>query len=306
MKKKLTVTIGIPAYNEEQNISHLLVRLLKQKTKRVVLQSLIVVSDGSTDSTAQTVRSFKDKRIRLIQKNKRAGKAGVNNNIVQLTDTDILVMLDADVLPENDLFLEAICKPLVEDKHVGLVGGKIHPMHPCSFFERIIAYSHIFKRILFKHINSGDTIYLCHGRARAFSKALYEKIHWPSACPEDAYSYLSCKQHGFAFVYQSKACVLFRAPATLFDHAKQSLRFVAGKKVLATHFPSEAVYASYRIPKWSFFSTGIQFFLRAPATCIVYCLIQLYTRFVFQRIFYSETYDTAQSTKRLVSWRKGF
>ena len=51
MRKKLTVTIGIPAYNEEANVRNLLVSLLAQKETNFKLQEIIVVSDGSTDKT---------------------------------------------------------------------------------------------------------------------------------------------------------------------------------------------------------------------------------------------------------------
>jgi glycosyltransferase involved in cell wall biosynthesis len=48
MKKNMTVTIGIPAYNEAANITSLLMALLAQNTPNFKLESIIVASDGST------------------------------------------------------------------------------------------------------------------------------------------------------------------------------------------------------------------------------------------------------------------
>lgn len=306
MKKRITVTVGIPVYNEEQNIGHLLVNILKQKTKDIVLKKILVISDGSTDVTESIVYSFKDKRIHLISHKVRKGKTSIDNEIVTLAETDILVMLDGDILLKGDNFLQAICEPILKDSRIGLVGGKIHPSQPNSFFERIIAYSHIVKRHLFKQLQSGNTIYLCHGRARAFAKDLYKTMKWPLVCPEDAYSYLYCKSQGFSFAYEKRACVLFRAPTNFVDHAKQSKRFVAGKDMLKKYFPEEMISSSYSIPKGVLVKTSLQFFLRAPISCLMYCLIQFYVRFLFHNVSYTRTYDTSRSTKRLVSWSKHF
>ena len=55
-RKKLTVTIGIPAYNEQENISCLLRSIIKQKAWSYRLQSVVVVCDGSTDGTLGKAR----------------------------------------------------------------------------------------------------------------------------------------------------------------------------------------------------------------------------------------------------------
>lgn len=47
--KKLSVSVGIPAYNEEQNIASLIFGILKQKVNNITLKEIIVISDGSTD-----------------------------------------------------------------------------------------------------------------------------------------------------------------------------------------------------------------------------------------------------------------
>lgn len=303
-QKKYTVNIGIPAYNEEKNIGHLLSRILIQKVKSVVLEKIIVVSDGSTDATESIVSSFKDDRIRFINHKERRGKTSLDNELVKLATADILVMLDADVLPLANNFLEVLCRPIINDHKVGLVGGRVHPAKPQSFFERVIAYSHIVKRHLFRQINDGDTIYLCHGRVRAFSKPVYKTIRWPLTCPEDAYSYLHCKNQGYAFYYQKKASVLFRAPTNLVDHARQSKRFVSGKAILRKYFSEEIVDSSYHLPGGKMLMSSFQFFLRAPISFLVYFLIQIYVRFIFEKVSYARMYDTSKSTKRLVSWSK--
>jgi len=55
MKKLITVSIGIPAYNEEANIGKLLSSLIKQKEAGFIIKEIIVVSDQSTDKTDEIV-----------------------------------------------------------------------------------------------------------------------------------------------------------------------------------------------------------------------------------------------------------
>jgi glycosyltransferase involved in cell wall biosynthesis len=66
---KISVSIGIPAYNEEKNIGRLLTAILNQKTYNVEIDQIVVVSSGSTDKTDTIVEDFtrKDSRIVLIR-----------------------------------------------------------------------------------------------------------------------------------------------------------------------------------------------------------------------------------------------
>ena len=67
-KSKQTVTIGIPAHNEAENISYLLRSILRQKQRNYKLEKIIVVCDGCTDNTEDKVKQFakKHKIVELI------------------------------------------------------------------------------------------------------------------------------------------------------------------------------------------------------------------------------------------------
>src|SRR3989344_3457572 len=95
---KTTITIGIPAYNEEGNIGQLLTSLAKQEFTHVVLSEIIVFSDASTDKTVSIIKNLPMKRVHVIDGNKRRGKSNAMNKIIKATASDILVLLDADIL----------------------------------------------------------------------------------------------------------------------------------------------------------------------------------------------------------------
>lgn len=302
MKSIKTLTIGIPAYNEESNISVLLESLLDQKLKGAILTQIFVVSDGSTDHTVQVAKKIKSKKIVIIQRKKRQGLNATQNFIAKKTKSDYLVLLDADVLPKNDSFLQQIYQSFKKSISIGIVGVKIEPLKPSTVLERILVSSHYFKESMYKKIKKQDNIYLCHGRARGFSKAFYSKVRWPVNVPEDAYSYLFCKQLGMKFVYNKNAVVYFRTPSTIEDQVKQSKRFTNGVKQLALSFPGETVDREFSIPTSVVMSSILKFIMYQPLTALTYIGVLLYIHiFTKNRTQALSSYDASSTTKRLIN-----
>ena len=54
----MDVSVGIMAFNEEKNMGRLLKALLSQELKKVRIEEIIVVSDGSTDKTNEIVKEL--------------------------------------------------------------------------------------------------------------------------------------------------------------------------------------------------------------------------------------------------------
>src|SRR5690349_19774683 len=103
--KKLTLTIGIPAYNEEKNIAALLRNILDQEIpNNIIAKNIIVISDGSTDNTIINAKQVKNKIVKIIDVNKRQGIAESQNKLIKMCNTDILVILNADIMPEGKEF----------------------------------------------------------------------------------------------------------------------------------------------------------------------------------------------------------
>lgn len=276
--KLTTISIGIPVYNEEGNIKKLLQSLLSQEVSSGVVIEVIVVADCPYDNTVSEVKSVNSRLVNLVELKKRQGVANAQNVIVEKAQGDILVMLDGDVLPHNEHFIEEIIKPIMKDSKVGLVSGEIYFTKPESFIEKTITVGHIFRNKVFLKINNADNIYLCHGCARAFSRDFYKKIKWPDKFAEDAYSYLFCKMSGFKFMFTDKAIVLLKSPAILKDHLKQSIRFTTGKKGLAEIFSSEVIKKAYKVPFNLVLTQLLVGILKNPITLTSYMLITLYSR----------------------------
>lgn len=112
--EKMSVSIGIPAYNEESNIKYLLESILKQKPLSYYLKEIIVLSDGSTDKTEYIVKKMIHQYpvIKLINDGKRLGHTGRLNQLYKLNTSDILIQVDADVQLAHYLSIENMIKKI--------------------------------------------------------------------------------------------------------------------------------------------------------------------------------------------------
>lgn len=108
-----TISVLIPARNEEQNIGFLLGQLLKQ-TYRV--NEILVYDDQSTDQTAAIVAKFskKHQQIKLINGlSLPGGWLGKNHAcyyLAQQASGDYFLFLDADVIPKPSLIAGALAR----------------------------------------------------------------------------------------------------------------------------------------------------------------------------------------------------
>ncbi len=110
---KPTVSIGIPAFNEGNNIGFLIQELLDQTTQDYELKSIVVASDASTDNTDSVVQSFNNEKVKLIPNAVRQGQAAKQNQIIEACETDILVLLNGDILLEGKDFIGNLVRPII-------------------------------------------------------------------------------------------------------------------------------------------------------------------------------------------------
>lgn len=275
MSNIYTVTIGIPAYNEEANIALLLQTLLKLNYRKTRLQRIVVVSDGSTDETVKRIKSVRSRLIRTITLQKRRGQAYAQNKIINLCRSDILVLLNADISITDTTFVDTLVRPIIQDNQIGLVSAPVTPLKPLGLLDKVLNFSVIFKYALYSSVRNGKNVFSCHGRVRAFSKKLYKNFRFPTIVTEDAYSYFFCLTEGFKFEFQPDTTVYFRSPTSLRDHLKQSKRFFLSRHDLSAYFSKELIREEYAIPPYLLAKTIINYFLKNPFYMTFYCFIVL-------------------------------
>ncbi len=73
------ITVLMPAYNAEKNIAEAISSVLNQTFSEF---ELVIVNDGSTDSTEQIIRSFTDPRIRLFSQENKGVASALNTGLI--------------------------------------------------------------------------------------------------------------------------------------------------------------------------------------------------------------------------------
>jgi len=86
------ISVVIPLYNKETYIDRAINSVLNQTFQEF---EMIIVNDGSTDKSAEVVKSFTDPRIRLIQQ-ENAGVSAARNRGIEEAKADLIAFLDSD------------------------------------------------------------------------------------------------------------------------------------------------------------------------------------------------------------------
>jgi glycosyltransferase involved in cell wall biosynthesis len=115
------VSILMPVYNGEQYLRQAIDSTLKQTYP---LWELVVVDDGSTDSTSTIVQSYSDPRIRYTYQENR-GQAAALNHGLELARGEFITTLDADDwLDADSLQNRVVC--LLAHLEIGVAYGDGH------------------------------------------------------------------------------------------------------------------------------------------------------------------------------------
>jgi len=102
------LTLIIPAYNEEENIEHVLDIVVRVKD----FQQIIVVDDGSTDTTYARMSKYPVESIRF--ENNR-GKGAAIWAGVQSARFPYVMLLDADLIGLKEGHLRELIRPVLEE-----------------------------------------------------------------------------------------------------------------------------------------------------------------------------------------------
>ena len=246
---KPTVTIGIPAYNEADNLDRLLPNLLSQTQSAFRLNQIVVISDKSTDSIRSLSHKYKHQPVRFIFGHTRLGKPARINQLFSTSETDLVVVLDADIKLAHCSALDQLLQAYQPKREI-LFSGSVKPLPPQSLIEQI-AFAGIQIWELAKIITPGAQMYFCDGSFRAFSKLLYKKMVFPNTSADDAYSYIYCLQHGWQFVFEPQALANYRLPANVRDYWMQQRRYLTSPLVQSFHFSKQEVEMYFSIT-WAY------------------------------------------------------
>ncbi|MEE9489104.1 MAG: glycosyltransferase, partial [Thermoplasmata archaeon] len=203
----------------------------------------------STDSTDDIVSRYiqSDERVKLIRKPKRTGKNDSIKVVVSLTQSDALVLLDADVRLGSENVLEHWLRPIYDGRAV-LVGANVIPVNPVSCLSPA-TLARYFDWLLEDEARRRKpaSYWGVYGRAFAMSKDFYRNLVLPSAHADDLFIYYSCKRSGQRRAFAKDAIVYFQAPKSIKDFVCQYSRFAHYTEKVRKEFGKELVDDDMRV-----------------------------------------------------------
>ena len=123
-EEKIKLSIIIPAYNEEKNISRTLLDIYSSLKDKGLVYEVILVDDGSEDDTVQEATKHKNlfKNFTIFQSKPNMGKGFVVRKGVFLSSGEFVLFMDADnstQVSEFDKFL-----PYLEAGYDAVIGSR--------------------------------------------------------------------------------------------------------------------------------------------------------------------------------------
>lgn len=221
------VAVIIPAYNEG---------LVVCRTIKTALDSdypnlrVIVVDDGSTDNTAEVVRSAygHDPRVKLIRK-ENGGKASALNAGIAEAGTEVIVSIDADTVVSPDAVRLLVRH--FSDPKVGAVAGNIkvgNRTNPLTIWQSLeYITSQNFERRAFGALDSVPVIPGALGAWRT-SAVLDVGGYETNTLAEDTDLTFKIRLHGYHTRTENGALAFTEAPDGVRSLAKQRFRWSFG------------------------------------------------------------------------------
>jgi glycosyltransferase involved in cell wall biosynthesis len=112
----METSVIVPTYNREPILVHCIDRLL---TQSIDDYEVIVIDDGSTDSTEKSLIKIEDSRLRYIRNEKRQGPTKARNRGIDSSKGELIIFVDSDVLVDENFISDHVNIHKNKDKLIG-------------------------------------------------------------------------------------------------------------------------------------------------------------------------------------------
>ena len=251
-----TIAIVVAAYNERRFIADKIRNALScdYPSDRV---RVIVVSDGSTNGTAEIARGIPDPRLTVLEIPERGGKAGALNRALEGLNSEIAVFTDANVLLSHSALRELV-RPFA-DPGVGCVSGNVElvaledgePLGEGAYMR--------YERFLYRRESDLGSMIGTDGALFACRAGLVAPL--PHGTILDDYLIgMRVIAQGYSIRYQPSAHGVERVPASVRQEFRRKVRIAAGAFQALPHLtfmarpwrrPREALFfISHKLLRW--------------------------------------------------------
>ena len=234
-------SVVIPAYNAEHTLPLTLRALSRQSIPREAYE-VIVVDDGSTDSTADIAARY---GARVIRQPNR-GPAAARNAGVQAARGHIVLFTDADCEPCRD-WIEKMVAPFQDPQVVGAKGVYLTRQRELMARFVQLEYEDRYDRMArFPQIDFVDTYSAAYRRQVFLANGGFSTI-FPTASVEDQEFSFRLAQKGYKMVFVPDARVFHQHDRTLWEYARRKF-YIGYYKALLTRWLPERLFHDTHTP----------------------------------------------------------
>jgi cellulose synthase/poly-beta-1,6-N-acetylglucosamine synthase-like glycosyltransferase len=165
------VTVIIPAYNEEEGIISTIKSVLEVDYPKDKME-VMVVDDGSKDSTYKKALSVKDSRLSVYTKS-NGGKATALNFGIKKAKGSLIVTMDADSTVAKDALIKMI--PFFSNQRIMCVSPSILVDKPRGILQRVQQIEYLLGVFLRRAFASVNALHITPGAFSAYRKDFFEK-----------------------------------------------------------------------------------------------------------------------------------
>jgi len=248
------VAVVIAAFNEEKHIVERVRNVLDQDYPADRL-TLLVGSDGSSDSTVEVARHAGNERVRIRAFARNRGKASVLNDLVSEVRHGVIVFSDANTSFEPDTIKHLVAR--FADAEVGAVCGELVLTLPAKARNEDHKYWQLERKL--KAAESDiDGLLGANGGVYAIRRELYEPLKHGTIC-DDFVIVMNVAAAGRRVVYEPKARAHEETPTDMAAEFWRRVRIGVGNYQIlfgypsfltSTNWPRRWTYVSHKVLRW--------------------------------------------------------
>lgn len=174
LKQKYSLSVLIPAYNEEDSIEGTVKSVLNSDYDTIL--EIIVINDGSTDNSLKIIKQLtkKYKKVKLLDK-PNSGKADSLNKALEIAKGEFIAVVDADSYPEKNAISSMMGFFNYED--TGAVTVRIFVKESDNFIRKMQSIEYKVIAFTRKLLGFLDSIYVTPGPLAIYRKSALIKIN---------------------------------------------------------------------------------------------------------------------------------
>lgn len=225
------ITVLVAAYNEESSIVETVQSLVAQRYPGPL--QVIVINDGSKDTTADKVRALLPTipALQFIDVQPNAGKANALNQGLQIAEHPYVITVDADCLLWNDALKNIVGRRLSDPPTTKAVAGSILIRNSRqNWITKAQEWDYFLGIAAIKRVQSlFQGTLVAQGAFSLYDKdVLLEIGGWPETVGEDIVLTWKILQAGHRVGHAENAIAFTRCPDTFAQFARQRQRWSRG------------------------------------------------------------------------------